>query len=321
MNNAKFKKYAEIAVMALYVIFMVRYFSGNSHLLAKLLNIDLKLVIYLCILNVFIHLVTAYKFLYLLRRSGLKGISDFAWIKIFTIARFLNYHITQAAHVYRAVVLKKQYNFSYTDSIAVLVLLSWIESIVSCLIALILMTVVFPGFRIQDINVPFVLGSVLLAIAFLPFIGERVLRAMHFRNKLFWWIHAKFTDMIQSFTAVVCDHAALLAVFSYSLLIFTINVIAIGFSFQAIGIHLTVNQEVLFTVVIMLGSIVNITPSNIGIVEMLCGYLSQLLGFTLGDGILACSIFRIVGYILVALTMVFFYKDFSVARKEIADCS
>ena len=305
--------------MALCAIFMVRYFSDNSHLLAKLFTINWRVIVYLCILNIFIHLGTAYKFLYLLRRSGLKKIPDFTWIKIFTIARFLNYHIIQAAHLYRAVALKKQYNFSYTSSITVLALLSWIESIVNCLIALTLMLVVFPGFHIKNINVLLVLGGLLLAVTFLPFIGERILRATYFRSKLFVWLHAKLTDMTRSFTAAVRDRATLLAVFSYSLLIFAINVMAIGFSFQTIGIHLTASQAVLFTVLILLGSIVNITPSNIGVVEMLSGYLSQQLGFTLGDGILACGIFRIVGYILVALAMAFFYKDFSLARREIAE--
>ncbi|HBO97438.1 MAG TPA: hypothetical protein DE315_01015 [Candidatus Omnitrophica bacterium] len=321
MANSRFRKYAEMAVTALCVVFMVCYFSRNTHFFAKLPDIDLKVVFFLCILNIFIHLVTAYKFLYLLRRLGLKGASDFAWTKIFTIARFLNYHITQAAHLYRAVALKRQYNLSYTNSIAVLALLSWIESIVNCLIAFILIFAVFPGFRIKDINVSLILGSVLLTIAFLPFVGERILRITHFRNRSFAWLHAKFTDMTRSFAAAVRDRATLLVIFSYSLLIFMLNVTAIDFSFQAIGIHLTVSQTVLFTVLIMLGSIINITPSNIGVVEMLSGYLSQQLGFTLGDGILACGIFRIVGYILVALATVFFYKDLSLARREIAEYS
>lgn len=307
--------------MAFCAIFMARYFNENGHLLSKLFDVDLRVIVYLCILNVFIHLGTAYKFLYLLRRSGLKKISDFSWIKIFTIARFFNYHIIQAAYLYRAVALKKQYNFSYTNSIAVLALLSWIETIVNCLIALILILVVFPGFCIRGVNVSFVLCGMLLTVALLPFIGERILRATYFRNRLFVWFHAKFTDMTRSFTTAVRDRSALLVVFAYSLLVFTINVMAIGFSFQAIGIHLTISQAVLFTVLIMLGSIVNITPSNIGVVEMLSGYLSQQLGFALGDGILACGIFRIIGYVLVASAMIFFHKDFSLARMEISEHS
>ena len=81
---------------------------------------------------------------------------------------------------------------------------------------------------------------------------------------------------------------------------FIFYALAVYIAFAGIGVHLNAEASLLFTVVILLNSVVNITPNNIGVMELLYGGLAHAMGLTLGEGVLACGIIRVLGYLLVA---------------------
>ena len=85
--------------------------------------------------------------------------------------------------------------------------------------------------------------------------------------------------------------------------------------FYAIRNPLNLFQTLLFTIVLFLSRSVNLTPGNIGLTELICGYFSQYLGATVGSGIIVSGIIRIVEYIMLGLGTLCFHRTVNLSRE------
>jgi len=96
-----------------------------------------------------------------------------------------------------------------------------------------------------------------------------------------------------------------------SLLIFIIHLLIINTSFLALGVSLPLSMIILFSIITQLSGQFSITPGNLGITEMMWGYLAEVLGNSFGQGILACAILRVVLYLVTLFLTILFIRTLS----------
>jgi uncharacterized protein (TIRG00374 family) len=319
MNIDKYinKKWLQYGIVALCAIFIIKYFMAHTAELKLILNLNLFYITIILLFNLLIHLIASYKMYFVLKKLGLHRISYYQWLKIFSISRFLNFHITQGANVYRSVVLKKEHGFSYTNSISMLTFMGWAESVFILLISCLSIALINKNLSIEGINIFSILLILFIVFLISPFIAQKILRKVSVKIKYLNWVHSKLDHLSEIVIECIKNTDIIFKIFLLSVLAFACYLTAIHASFEAIGIVLSLDEVILFVVIILLNGIINITPSNIGIMELMCGYLSLSLGGTLGYGIIACSILRVLGYLMVAFLTLLWSKDFiSIKRIE-----
>ena len=69
-----------------------------------------------------------------------------------------------------------------------------------------------------------------------------------------------------------------------------------GLAFEALDIDVSVSTVVVFFVLLQLSTYVNITPGNLGLLELGFGALGAQLGIGLVGGLLVAALIRISGY-------------------------
>lgn len=293
------RKWFGFAVVLLSAAFIANYFFRHFDEFRKIAHLGAAHIIGILILSFAIHLLIGYKVLLILRRLGLRVITCLEWLKIFTVSRFINFHVTQGANVYRSILLKKDYDFSYAKSISVMLIFAWIDVVFIFLLAW--SAFVFTGshWKIGGVDLVFLLPVVLLVLIGAPVAIYAIFKRLDVRTPRLRWLHDKCLEMAVYAKENVLDYALLTRFFILSAVSFILYSLAVCIAFQAIGVHLNAEASSLFTVVILLNSVVNITPNNIGVMELLYGGLAHALGLTLGEGVLACGVIRVLGYFLV----------------------
>lgn len=294
------RKWLEFAVAFLSIAFIVSYFFRHFDEFRKITHLGTAHIIGVLILSFAIHLLIGYKVLLILKQLGLRAITCMQWLRIFTVSRFINFHLTQGANVYRSVLLKKDYDFSYTKSISVMLIFAWIDVVFIFFLAWVAFVFTGSHWKIGRLDLVFLLPMVLLALVMAPMAVYVVFKRLDVRTPRLRWLHDKCLEMAVYAKESVRDHVLLKRFFILSAVSFVLYSLAVYVAFAAIGVHLNAQASLLFTVVILLNSVVNITPNNIGVMEVLYGGLAHLMGLTLGEGVLACGIIRVLGYFLVA---------------------
>ena len=116
-SNRLIKIIFQTSVIALCFAIIVRNFNSLNQEINYLTKFSTPKLFALISLLTAIHITACLKLLSILKELGLSKISFFAWFNIYTISRIINIHVTEGANVYRSLKLKKDYDFSYTDSI------------------------------------------------------------------------------------------------------------------------------------------------------------------------------------------------------------
>lgn len=296
-------------VLALCAGIILKYFADRKDELGRIFNLQGNDLIVLALLGFFIHMLMGYKMFFILRKLGLKGMSPLPWLKVFTISRFLNFHLVQGGNVYRGVKLKQDYAFSYTDSLSMMAIFSWFEAVFILIISAVMVAVSDRGVSIAGVQALKVLVLLLVLFLCLPFVVEVILRRWRPRVAQKSWLHEKLTQLTDSMTAGIRDVQLLVTLFCLSLITFLVYIWQINTAFRAIGAPIGFSETAVFTAVTLLSGIINITPSNIGVTELMYGYLSSVMGKSMGSGIIVCGILRILGYLIVVVAMVLFGKS------------
>jgi uncharacterized membrane protein YbhN (UPF0104 family) len=90
---------------------------------------------------------------------------------------------------------------------------------------------------------------------------------------------------------------------------FLIYPLRVFLSFNAIGIHLNASQGIEISLVLLVLSLFQILPGNIGIKELLTAYIASNYGITFEMAILASLIDRAILFVFIFPTGSYFYWD------------
>jgi len=308
MKRLNFKKLLQVFIILAFLMLIIRYFASHQEELQLLKNFKLKNILFLIFLTFLSYVCYAYLVLLILVRQGLQKMRTLEWFKIFMISRFINFHITQGANIYRSIILKKKFGFSYTNYVSAVTFLAWYSTLTALLFCCLLILGINFRLAINNYNILLILGTMTIFIFAMPFSLNSMTKYFQPKNKMFIWLNEKTTNILNQFNDNIADSTLIIKMTVVSLLVFILNTIMIYVGFIQTKIWLGLEEISLFTVILTISKYLNIVPGNIGLIEYACGYLSQSLGGRLSNGIIVSGVLRIIEYLFVGLLGFIFAK-------------
>ncbi|MCP3932323.1 MAG: flippase-like domain-containing protein [Bacteroidetes bacterium] len=281
-----------------------------------------KLVIVLCIGAIFIYYIynhqSDFKFLLSINpifyipitlltivRMILRGVSFYVVLstilpEISFLNSFKNYifaqFLPQGGVVYQGMALKKTYGLSYKKFLAFLLAFKVLNILILLTVSSIVITIFDRDIRIGGIplNILFVLLMVLsvcLIISSWAIVQHYPnVRTRYAGNK----IVASIFEVHKTIYRIFLDRKNLLAILIVVTVNGAISVAILFFIFHSIGNPQSIVNLIIYSTTLKLLSMFRITPSNIGVRELLIGYLASVLGASTAEGITVSLIERLV---------------------------
>ena len=320
MKPAALKKFLSYILIAIALGIIFRHFLIYKEEIHRLTQISFQHQILLIFIYLLIHQLSTLKIFIFLKKLGLRDIKYLEWFKIFIVSRFANLHVTQGANIYRSIKLKKEYDFSYTKSVSLIAVFTWFE----CVIVLMVLAFILLGTNnhqtIKGINIlSLTFGMIILFLA-LPFVSRYMLLRIQPRQEKLIWLRERIKELIETLIQSLHDYKLVLIITLISSMTFCILSGWIYICFDAIGTKANLTFVAIFTTMIIFSRAFNIVPGNIGLRELLCGYLGQAFGWGISPGIIVSGIIRIVEYLTITVLGITFARTIFI-RKKITDAA
>lgn len=309
------KHWFQAAVIILSAVFMGYYFKRHGEELLRLKDIGVINALYLVGIFAAVNVIVSYKLFLILRHLQLTNITFWRWFQVFIVSRFVNFHFSQGATFYRILKLKKSYDFAYTKAFGMLVFSSWAEMVANLVVTNILLLFLPDGSKINKGMILYVLFILLSLVLVSPYLLEKIVALLPAAGRMAGWAKNKLVDLAQSVSGQIHNTKLLAQYIALTLITLMLFNLSVYVCFYAIKNPLDLLQTLLFTIALLLSRSVNVTPGNIGLAELICGYFSQYLGATVGSGIIVSGIIRIVEYIMLGLGTLCFHRSVNFSRE------
>jgi len=287
-----------IVIFALMIVYFMGKYASDISSLQHLSPQDILLIAAWLFVSYTAYACAVYVVLVAL---GLKRLGPFGWLRIYFASRLANIFVTQGGNVFRLVILKKKFNFSYTNSIGVTVFLIWINALIALFAALLILT----GRGIKsEAEFTSLLGWSMLAVLVLM-LGPLLIvwLIQYFRKSSIWLspVLRPFRDIAEFFASTVKNFSLLSQITSLSVAHFFFFVGVNYFCFRAIGQSVGIAAVCLYTTAFVLTRYINIVPGNLGVSELVGGLVSEQMGIGFGNGVLVVGIIRFVEIMIIVL--------------------
>jgi uncharacterized protein (TIRG00374 family) len=131
-----------------------------------------------------------------------------------------------------------------------------------------------------------------LGIAFIMVLANIDL-TLNLKNKILNIIISRLILLIDGMKLMIKNLRLLIRITSLDILIFIIQMLSLYFAFMAIGKTTTLFNVAFVSLVASISDIVSLTPSNLGIKEVLISFSSKAMGCTIEEGFIVAAIIRI----------------------------
>ncbi|MBW1859359.1 MAG: flippase-like domain-containing protein, partial [Deltaproteobacteria bacterium] len=220
------------------------------------------------------------------------------WFRLFMLGSFLNKALPQAGNIYRAVELKSHYRISYTHFMTAFFFFTWTDTFLNFSMASILIIATGFSMELVGIQAAYALPVLTVLVILFPFLLDMVVRCTESSGKSLSRFHKTFSNVTRSIVAVLKDAVFNGEIIGLGLIAFIPMCARVYITFLMLDIHLDLPVLVLFSALLKLSQLVNLTPGNVGIQELALGYVCQEAGVGMENGIIAALILRLLGYML-----------------------
>lgn len=285
-----------IVLLALMIVYFMRKYSSD---ISNIQHVSLSDILLISVWSFVSYSAYAYAVFVVLVAVGLERLGPVGWLKIYFVSRLANLFVTQGGNVFRLVVLKKKYGFSYTNSIGVTAFLVWINALVALLASTYFLAEIDQSIAIGGLGLWY--WSVLAALMLL-IVPPAIAFAIFQRQESPIWqtrLLNPFGKVAEFFVSTVRDAALLSKVTLLSVVHFCFFLGVNYFTFKAIGQPIDLEAVCFFTTAFVFTRYVNIVPGNLGVSELVGGLTSELMGVGFGNGLLVSGIVRIVEVIMI----------------------
>jgi len=198
-------------------------------------------------------------------------------------------------NVYRSIELKQKYSISYTRYISSFTSLAWMDTSINLIIAAMIIAVINPGFKIGQFLAWEVLVILIFVVVATPIVAEIVLRKINFKNRYLDWLHSKFAEVLLVSVSNLKDKVYLLKIVLLGLAIFVRTCAMFYVYFSVFNVQISIPALVVFYALFKIGAFIIITPGNVGVQEVIYGFLSEQMGIGMAQGVLVAALIRVVG--------------------------
>ncbi len=271
----------------------------NKDALAYLTNLKASNLILLVVLYMLQFIAAAIPIWIIIIKLGGRRLSLFKWIKISVVGRMANYMVPKSGAVYKAHVLKSDYELSYYDFINSYAFFSWLTICLNIAVATLLIFLFLPDLQFGNFLALPVLGLLLLILVVAPFVARHTLKLFSVRNIYINMLLQKTMGVFKTMLVYGKDFRLMVELVGLTFIKICLNILFFFFLFTKIGIEIGFGQIALFIAVQQISVLVFITPGNIGIRELLYGAVGGVVGIGVTEGIMASAILRAINYVVV----------------------
>ena len=299
MHLKKYKRPVQNIIAAICVVYIVIFLVKNKQQLQLALNLRPLFIATLGILLILDLAVNGLRMKIVMEKCSNVRIPVGGWYKIFLLGRFLNTVIPQLGNLYRGVTLKQNYNISYTHYISSLASFAWMEISINLIFALIIILLTNHRLQIAGIDAWLFLSALVILVIAGPIVADAVIRLFKVQNKTLVWLHSRLSLVFSTAVTSLKDGSYILSITSTTLLAFIVTITMFYVCFLSINVNVSITATVVFLAVLKIADVIVITPGNIGIREIIFGIVTTQIGLSMMEGILASTILRILGTLLV----------------------
>jgi uncharacterized membrane protein YbhN (UPF0104 family) len=291
----RYKKILRLVLVVICLVYLLQFFHKNRESLQLVFALNFKTILNIILLQLLYYLLQGHRFQVVLEKCSSRKIPFLPWLRIFILGRFLNTVFSQMGNVYRSVQLKQQHSISYTRYISSFGSLAWMDTGINLMIAVIAIAVLNPGFKIGQFFAWKILAILTFAVVASPILGEIILRRISFKNKYLDWLHSKFSEVLDVLLSNLQDRAYVLKITLLVIAIFARTCAMFYVYFSVFDIQISIPALVVFCALFQMSTFVIITPGNVGVQEVVYGFLSEQIGIGMAQGVLVAALIRVVG--------------------------
>jgi uncharacterized protein (TIRG00374 family) len=296
MKLKNIKKTAQWVLVIVILAYVVWYFSNNTDDLRVLKEIKPIYLVWIFALEFMCLSVRAFRTQMILEFCSEKRIKYLRWFQIFTLGAFLNTVAPQAGFIYRSLKVKELFNISYTQYIASFLFFTWLDTWINFTIATIVFLTTDISMKIFGIPAKLLIPIIALAIFSGPFLASALFDKFSLPGKVLKILHAKIQELLKKIMEVWNDRKTLRRLILWGLIAVIPKGVQVYIVFLALGQNLDFPALILIYVLIKVSQLINITPGNLGVQEILLGYVCEQAGIGMAEGLLASIILRIAAY-------------------------
>lgn len=294
-----------IAIFVLAIVYFMRKYSADISNLKALTVVD---VLVIGCWSLGSYLAYAYAVYVVFITLGLKGLGPWAWFRIYFVSRLVNFFVTQGGNLYRLLVLKKKYGFSYTNTVGVTGFLIWINAAIAVLASALLLSRMTEDYQLAGISL---LSWSLLLLAALVGVPPLVLRLVRQGRKSRvseYRMARPFFQVAEFFNATLSNARLLASITALSVVHFCFFVGVNYFSFHAIDQQVGIGAVCVFTTAFVFTRYINIVPGNLGVSELVGGLVSEQMGIGFSSGLIVSGIVRMVEVVMIVVSGLIYGK-------------
>jgi uncharacterized protein (TIRG00374 family) len=315
----RYLKILRIIILLGCLAYIVRFFYTNKDDLKLVSNLGIFPIVILCGLSAVYQVIHSYRFKIIIDKCSRDNIPFKGWFRIFAQTRFLNLVIPQFGNVYRGLALKKVFGISYTDYITAFSSFAWMDTCFNLFIASVVILFLQPGLKISSVNAGMGLLSITAAVIFLPILTLKVIEKINLPAGKVTWTQGKLKQVLQTTITNLRDARYVFAIIVIGLVTLARTILFYYILFRCFNIQPSVSILVIFYALFKISAFITITPGNLGVQELVFGFLSEQLGIGMSEGILVCAVGRIIGTtVIISLGVIFGGIGLIQRRKEIA---
>jgi uncharacterized protein (TIRG00374 family) len=305
MNFKKFKTVFRLIIIVVCFAYIAVFLYKNRQQLHLILNLRPRFIILLLALFMADLIINSVRIKIVIEKCSRLKLPVFGWFKIFLLGRFLNTIIPQMGNIYRCVVLKQDYNVSYTSYISSFASFAWVDTGLNLIFALI--TILAAGSTIRMAGLPaWQMISALIGLVIAgPVAAEFVFGLIKVKNKSLAWVHSKLSTVLTTSVNTLKDGVYFSSITVTTVVAFIIAIAEFYVCFSGLGLSVDLPALILFFAILKISDVVVITPGNLGIREIAFGILTQQIGLGITEGILVSAIMRVLSTILVFVLGIF----------------
>jgi uncharacterized membrane protein YbhN (UPF0104 family) len=297
MTWRRARRIAGLILMAGSVAYVIWRIVSDDEARAALGSVGVLSLAGLVALQAIYLLPQAYRYLLALRLAASQPIPALAWFRLFVLGRFLNSLIPQAGTFYRGLRLKEDYQVPVARYLGGFVAFTWLSTILNLAVASIVIALVEPDLEITGVSALTVTVGLLAAAAAGPPLLLWVVRRLRLHDGVWGWARRRLEELLTSALALVRDPEALGKFTVVGMVGLGIALLIFWGTFASLDLDVSISAILLFFVLLQLSTYVNITPGNLGLLELGFGALGSQLGIGLVGGLLVAAVVRISGYI------------------------
>lgn len=278
------------------VILVIRLLMNNREEVTRLFQFEVWQVFTVLILYLLMFVSSRMPFFYIIRKFQGKSLPFFEWLRIMVASTMANTFLPQSGHVYRAVSLKDECDLKYSQYIEVFALFGWITTLLDLLLTAIVISIFLPNLAVSGVPVLFLISGVLFGIFAAPFLALKTMEILNPENSFLKKIHTKSMEILSAISQYGKNLNFLLNVVFFGILSFIISVFLFKHILAGIDVEAGYAHIALLVAIKKLTGFIIITPGNLGVQELVYGFVCDAIGIGAAQGIMASLLLRIAAY-------------------------